>query len=855
MTLQLATAVWALRLMGKTREKKVWLFFSLAAFGMLAWRVVLWWEQVAASGPTSTAHISRDTFLGLLITVFFFVAVGLAGGMFARSAQTQAALARSSELLALERDKLKQLLERLPVGVVVEQQGRVAFVNGAFLRLLGLEESAVRGRPLGELVAPEHRHALANPSDRSSNGAQVLELELLRGDGSRVWVGARAHHAAWWEIPSTVWAFADISERKAAEANREALLQLFSEGPVVLVRWRPAPARSVEFVSENVRAWGFEAKTLMADPRSFHELVHPEDRERVREEARRYFAQGADSWSQEYRILCPDGKNRWVLDRTVVVRDAHGQVVGFNGYLLDISELQQARKALEEERLRYSAALEATGEVVYDWDVRTGEITWNRALLKAFGYTQEEMGNIAAWAERIHPEDRERVHRLLAHSLATGDPFEAEYRFLRANGSYAHVLDRGLVERNAEGNPLRMVGAMADLTALKRLEEQLRLAQRLESLGQLAGGIAHDFNNLLTAMMGTMDLMAKKLSPSHPLVQDLKSLQQSADRAATLTRQLLAFARRQIIELQPLDLNAHLHASLHMFRRLLPETIRLEFIPGRHVGTIMADPGQLDQILVNLLVNARDAMPQGGIITIETENVLVNGDYVRQHPWAKHGRYVLVTVSDTGVGMDEATRQRIFEPFFTTKEPGKGTGLGLPTVYGLIKQHDGMIHVYSEVGKGTTFKLYFPVVERRAVAVGPKLEGPVVGGNERILLVEDEEAVRQVLAELLAGLGYQVFTATDGEDALRLLEEKQFALDLVISDVVMPRLGGWELYQKVQEYAPDVLFLFSTGYSENAVHVNFHKKEGVFLITKPYGLDSLARKVREILDQKKERKS
>jgi len=821
---------------------------------MFVRRVLHWYELSMASEPTRSPYLGAETTIVFAVSVLLLVGVVLSGRMFTRMAREQVDLAHARELTSLERDRLKQLLERLPVGVVVEQEKGIAFVNSAFLRMVDLDETGFKNQAIRDLVAPEHREKLLDPGCRSSHGAQGVELELLRANGSRLWVGCRVHHVVWAEKPATVWVFADISERKAAEAQREAIFQLFSQGPVVLFRWRPAPERSVSFVTDNVRAWGFEPEQLMAYPRSFHELVHPEDRERVQEEARRFFSQGANSWSHEYRIVCPDGKIRWVLDRTVVLRDGQGRVIGFDGYLLDISELHETRRILEEERLRYAAALEATGEVVYDWNVRTGEITWSRAVLKSFGLTPEEMGGIVEWTERIHPEDRERVTRVLAESLASGAPFEAEYRFARANGSYAHVFDRGIVEKDQAGKAVRMVGAMADLTGLKKMEEQLRLSQRLEALGQLAGGVAHDFNNLLTAMMGTVDLMERKLPANDPLLQDLESLRQSAQRAATLTRQLLAFARRQVIELQPLDLNKHLEASLQMFRRLLPETVRLDFIPARQLGTIMADPGQLDQILVNLLVNARDAMPNGGTVTIETENVLVNGEYVRQHPWAKEGRYVLLSVSDTGIGMDDATRERIFEPFFTTKGPGKGTGLGLSTVYGLVKQHDGMIHVYSELGKGTTFKIYFPLVERRAVEVGPKVEGPVVGGKERILLVEDEETVRQVLAESLSGLGYQVFTAADGEEALQLLEETQFAVDLVVSDVVMPRMGGWELYQKVQEKAPHVCFLFSTGYSENAVHVNFKKKEGVFLITKPYGLDSLARKVREILDQKKEGK-
>ncbi|MFN3412693.1 MAG: PAS domain-containing protein, partial [Thermoanaerobaculum sp.] len=782
MALQLAAVVLAVVLVRKVGLSAVWVFFALAGLAMLGWRFARFLEYRLEPYPIPFTHALLDTIFGLAVTVFFFLALVFSAKLFAQLHQERQLLAHAQGLTEQEREKLGQLLERLPVGVVVEGEEGIVYVNAALTVLLGIEAHTLRHKSVRDVLAPGWWEKLEENGKRSSSAARGREVELVKGDGSRVWVAARVHRVVWMGAPAAVWVFSDITQQKAEEAEKEALLQLFTQGPVVLIRWRPAPARNVAFVSQNIRAWGFSPEMLMADPEPFYKWAHPEDRERVQKEAQEYFAAGASSWSQAYRLVCPDGRVRWVLDRTVVLRDAHGQVVGFDGYLLDVTEAEEARRQLEEERLRSAAAIEATGEVVYDWNVKTGAISWSRASFDRFGYAPEAMGGITTWEERIHPEDRDRVLLLLNRTLTTGEPFEAEYRYLRADGTYAHVLDRGAVERDAEGKPVRMVGAMVDITAPKTLEAQLRLAQRLESLGQLAGGVAHDFNNLLTAIMGTVDLMEKKISPGDPMMQDVKNVRKAAERAASLTQQLLAFSRRQIVELKPLDLNAHLQASLSMFRRLMPENVTVDFLPGSHLGTIMADPGQLDQILVNLLVNARDAMPEGGTITIETENVLVNGEYVRQHPWAKEGRYVLLSVSDTGVGMDEATRQRVFEPFFTTKEPGKGTGLGLSTVYGIVKQHDGMIHVYSEVGKGTTFKIYFPLVERRAVEVGTKVEGPVVGGNERIMLVEDEETVRQVLAESLGALGYEVLTAADGEEALQLLEERGFAVHLVVSD-------------------------------------------------------------------------
>ncbi len=299
---------------------------------------------------------------------------------------------------------------------------------------------------------------------------------------------------------------------------------------------------------------------------------------------------------------------------------------------------------------------------------------------------------------------------------------------------------------------------------------------------------------------------------------------------------------------RPLDLNELLTRFLPTVRRMIPESIDIDFIPARALGAVLADSGQLEQIVMNLLVNARDAMPGGGTISVETEAVLVNGDFIAAHPWAREGRYALLSVSDTGTGMDGETMAHVFEPFFTTKGAEEGTGLGLATVYGIVKQHEGMIHVYSEPEKGTTFKVYLPIVERRAVEVGPKLEGAVKGGAETLLVVEDDPAVRSVMEALLTELGYAVLTAEDGVEALEVLRgDSAPTIDLVISDIIMPRMGGKELLEEAGAAWPDLRFLFTTGYSENVVHEGFVRKEGIAFLSKPFGKDTLARKVREML--------
>lgn len=386
-------------------------------------------------------------------------------------------------------------------------------------------------------------------------------------------------------------------------------------------------------------------------------------------------------------------------------------------------------------------------------------------------------------------------------------------------------------------------------TKREQLEEQLRHAQKMEAVGQLAGGVAHDFNNILQVILGHVDMVLSDLRDAE-IRQPLEEVFQAAGRAADLTHQLLAFSRRQVIRPANLDLNKLVEGTLKMIDSLIGEHISLCFMPARCLGTIYADPGQIEQILINLCVNARDAMPNGGTLTIETNNVTIGPDYLNMHPWATEVRYVQFTVTDTGHGIDEATRAQIFEPFFTTKSVGRGTGLGLATVYGIVEQHNGHIQVYSELGKGTAFKIYIPIVESPAEEIHERIIEPVVGGTETILVAEDEELVRNLVTNMLRSAGYTVLTASDGEEAIRKYDQHADSIALALLDVVMPKLGGREVMDHIQARTSTIPFLFSSGYSENAVHTNFVIEEGLHLISKPYGKNELLRAVRKILDER-----
>jgi PAS domain S-box-containing protein len=387
-----------------------------------------------------------------------------------------------------------------------------------------------------------------------------------------------------------------------------------------------------------------------------------------------------------------------------------------------------------------------------------------------------------------------------------------------------------------------------DITGRKILEEQLRQSQKMDAIGQLAGGIAHDFNNLLTAINGFSDLSLRRLEAEDPLRGNIEEVKKAGERAASLTRQLLAFSRKQVLQPKVFGLNSVISELEKMLKRLIGEDIELRTVLDRDTGTVKADPGQIEQVIMNLVVNARDAMPAGGKLTIETKNIDLGDDISHQPGAVDPGQYVMLGISDTGIGMDEETQAHIFEPFFTSKEAGKGTGLGLSTVYGIVKQSDGSIRVYSEQGRGTTFKVYLPRVAENAQVYKrtPDVEENL-RGTEIILLAEDEDIVRKLARQVLEMFGYQVLEAPNGGAALLICERHEGPIDLLITDVVMPEMSGTELTDRLIRLRPDLKVLYMSGYTDNAVIHRGVLDEGTNFLQKPFTPGALARRVREVL--------
>jgi PAS domain S-box-containing protein len=472
------------------------------------------------------------------------------------------------------------------------------------------------------------------------------------------------------------------------------------------------------------------------------------------------------------------------------------------------------------------------------------------------GYTQEEylVTRVTACGREIHPDDAGAVWDLVQRAVAAREPYQCSYRILVKSGELKWVWEQGRGVYGEDGSLQALEGFVTDVTPIKRTEEarkqlerELRQAQKMEAVGRLAGGIAHDFNNLLTVIIGRSRHLADRLGADDPARRDVELIEKSAGRGAALTQQLLAFSRQQVLEIQPVDLNRVVADIEPMLRRLLGEDIEFTVHLSEGVGLVMADPGQVDQVILNLAVNARDAMPSGGRFTIETWNVELDDAFVKAHPGARPGPHVALTARDTGVGIDELTLAQIFEPFFTTKDVGKGTGLGLSTVYGIVKQHDGYIAVDSRRGEGATFTVYLRHHEGEVVTPGtrPTRAGPLQG-SETILLVEDADEVRDLIAEILRENGYTVLEARAGEEAEAIADRHGGMIDLLITDVVMPRMGGRELADHISRRYPQLRMLYVSGYAAPEFEGGRLTPTGAFL-SKPFAVEALLLKVREIL--------
>ncbi len=571
--------------------------------------------------------------------------------------------------------------------------------------------------------------------------------------------------------------------------------------------------------------------------------IHPEDRPRIEQGLQTRVAEQQRHSEQEYRVIWPDGTVRWVRDSIMATPGPDGRSLRLDGILTDITERRRMDEALRAGEAKYRALIENLSQSVFLKDRDLRFVAANRPFCEALGVAEADLvGKTDLDFYPPHLADKYRADDRLV--LTEDRRVEVEEENV-INGRSCVVRVVKTPVKDDQGNTVGVLGIFWDVTQQRALEAQLRQAGKLEAVGQLAGGVAHDFNNLLTAILGNLSLISANLSTADPNQELLATAEKAALRAATLTSQLLGFSRKTLLRPQPTNLNLISDEVVGILRRTIDPRIAVEVRRAADLGLVHADASQLTQVLLNLCLNARDAMPNGGRLLLETDNVVLDEEYARFHLEARPGRFVRLRVSDTGCGIPPEIRGRIFEPFFTTKELGKGTGLGLAMVFGIVSQHQGWIHCYSEAGQGTCFHIYLPRFDGEAVS-SVRAVTPPCHGHETVLVADDEPMIRNLAKAILQRYGYQVLLAEDGAEAVELYQRERSRIDLVILDLTMPRLSGRDACRRLLEINPQARILFASGYSADQVQC-----EGAVLgfVAKPYRPEELAGTIRTVLDR------
>ncbi|SPE59972.1 putative Histidine kinase [Verrucomicrobia bacterium] len=724
--------------------------------------------------------------------------------------RTEIAERQRAEAALRESERLfRDMMSRIKlISLMLDGRGRITYCNDYLLTLTGWRSEEVIGQSWFDLFIPSDIADLKDVFEtllKDLPDAWHHENEILTKAGRRRlirWNNSVLRSASS-EVIGTASIGEDITERKRAEEqlgeSEERFRQMAERIDKVFWMCNKDMTQVLYVSPAYEQIWGRPCWTLYERPASFAEAAHPEDRDQLMATIAAK-KQGRETEVQ-YRISRPDGSVRWILARSFPVRDEAGDFYRVAGVAEDITERKEAEAALRASEERLRLITETIDEAFWMADVAIETMVYvSPAYERIWGRSRESLRqNPKSFVEAIHGDDRQRVLAVL-DSQRDGKRFEHEYRILRPDGTLRWILDRGFPLRNSEGKLTHYVGTAQDVTERKRLEAQFRQAQKMEAIGQLAGGVAHDFNNILAAMMMQAGLSLLSTDLSEDVRDGLQQIRSYAQRAANLTRQLLLFSRRQVMQPRLLDANEVVTSLAKMLQRIIGEDVRLQL--HLHPTPLMtqADAGMLDQVVMNLSVNARDAMPGGGRLLIETSQRDLDEEFVRLHPDTQPGRYACLSVSDSGTGIPPEVLPHIFEPFFTTKESGKGTGLGLATVFGIVKQHQGCIEVANNPTCGARFDILLPLSEATSALPGCAAKSPKsIGGTETILLVEDEPAVRLLTRRTLERHGYRTLEAGNGEEAIAIWQEHRGEVALLLTDLVMPEgMTGQQLARRLQ---------------------------------------------------------
>src|SRR5579859_3678551 len=780
---------------------------------------------------------------------------------------------------------LEQMFQASPDGLsMADSSHRVLWANETFVKMFGYEAAEIAGQPLENLVVPPDRLAESRwVTEAVSKGERItLETQRRKKDGSLLDVSVScAPLVLDGKVQGFYAGYHDISDRKRVEALSSALYRVAEKSSSAHdLQQFFAAVHSI--VDELMYARNFyialydSATDLLTFPYFVDEqdaapgpkkpgrgltdylirtgeplLATPEVLQAMEErgEVARNGSRSLDWMGVPLKV------NNHTFGALVVqtysknIRygERDKEILTFVArQLASAVEIKRNEQALRRSEARYRSLVQSSVYGIYRSSLEGRFLDVNPALITMLGYSSAEEVLLLDPEKDVFAQPEEHA-RLIDEFRRTGrlDGFEVKWKRKDAGAITVRVSGRAVSSADEPADVLEAIAE--DVTDRRALEDQFRQAQKMEAVGRLAGGVAHDFNNLLMVISGYAEVILSELELNHPLHEKGRAIQQAADRATTLTRQLLAFSRKQLLELKVVDVNAIVHDMERLLRPLIGENVEFITLLSAEATHTRADAGQLEQVLMNLVVNAKDAMTKGGKLTIQTKNTVVDESHRRGQQFIRPGKYVMLSVSDTGMGMDKETQSRIFEPFFTTKEKGKGTGLGLSTVYGIVKQSGGYVIVQSEQGRGSSFHIYLPKALGVAEKHAPPVTDAALGGTETILLVEDEESVRQLVRDTLVAKGYQVLEAEGGEAGLELSAAHTGKIDLVITDVVMPGIGGRELVKQLSNTRPDTKVLYLSGYTEDAIVSDGSIESGTAFLQKPFSLQHLSRKVREVL--------